>query len=107
VPAPFSPAKIAVALIGVLIGFAAVAMRDEVRMNGLSDFYFVTFWQLLIIVLAMLAFIVIVTVPSWVIFRRAGFDGTLGILMVIPLVNVALLYVLAFSAWKTVLPRVE
>jgi hypothetical protein len=44
----------------------------------------------------------IVVIPYWMIFKKAGFPPFLGILMVVPLVNVALLYVLAFSQWKVV-----
>ncbi len=42
----------------------------------------------------------IVIVPYWMIFKKAGFPPFLGILMVVPGVNIALLYVLAFSQWK-------
>jgi hypothetical protein len=44
----------------------------------------------------------IVIVPYWMIFKKAGFPPFLGILMVVPGVNIALLYVLAFSQWKVV-----
>ncbi len=44
----------------------------------------------------------VVVVPYWMIFRKAGFPAFLGILMVVPLVNLVLLYVLAFSQWKVV-----
>ena len=37
----------------------------------------------------------IVIVPYWMIFKKAGFPPFLGILMVVPGVNIALLYVLA------------
>jgi hypothetical protein len=43
----------------------------------------------------------IVVIPYWMIFKKAGFPAFLGILMVVPLVNIVLLYVLAFSQWKT------
>jgi cellobiose-specific phosphotransferase system component IIC len=46
---------------------------------------------------------IIVIIPYWMIFKKAGFPAWLGILMVVPLVNLALLYVLAFSPWKTML----
>jgi hypothetical protein len=44
----------------------------------------------------------IVIIPYWMIFKKAGFPAFLGILMVVPLVNLVLLYVLAFSQWKVV-----
>ena len=44
----------------------------------------------------------IVVIPYWMIFKKAGFPPLLGILMIVPLVNIVLLYVLAFSQWKVV-----
>jgi len=44
----------------------------------------------------------IVIIPYWMIFKKAGFPPFLGILMVVPLVNIVLLYVLAFSQWRVV-----
>ena len=44
----------------------------------------------------------IVIIPYWMIFKKAGFPAFLGILMVVPGVNIVLLYVLAFSQWKVV-----
>ena len=43
---------------------------------------------------------IIFIIPYWMIFKKAGFPPFLGILMVVPLVNLVLLYVLAFSDWK-------
>ena len=45
---------------------------------------------------------VVVFVPYWVIFRKAGFSPWLSLLMFIPLGNIIMLYVLAFSEWKVV-----
>jgi hypothetical protein len=44
---------------------------------------------------------VIVTIPYWVIFKKAGFQPILSVLMLVPLVNLVMLYVVAFSLWKT------
>jgi hypothetical protein len=49
-----------------------------------------------------LIWIVVLVVPFWMIFKKAGFAGALSLLMFIPLVNLVMLYVLAFSNWKTV-----
>lgn len=38
--------------------------------------------------------------PFRVIFKKAGFQPVLSILMLVPLVNLLLLYVVAFSEWK-------
>jgi hypothetical protein len=43
----------------------------------------------------------IVIIPYWQIFKKAGFAPALGILMVVPLVNLILLYYVAFSEWKS------
>ncbi|HYK35981.1 hypothetical protein [Alloacidobacterium sp.] len=42
----------------------------------------------------------IVIIPYWMIFKKAAFPAFLGILMVVPLVNIVLLYVLVFAQWK-------
>jgi ATP-dependent Zn protease len=39
--------------------------------------------------------------PFWVIFKKAGFQPILSILMMAPLVNLILLYFVAFSEWKS------
>lgn len=44
----------------------------------------------------------IVIIPFWQIFKKAGMAGALSLLMAIPLVNLVMLYVLAFSQWKVV-----
>jgi hypothetical protein len=44
----------------------------------------------------------IVIVPFWQIFKKAGMAPGLSFLIVIPLVNLVMLYVLAFSEWKVV-----
>jgi len=45
-------------------------------------------------------------IPFWRIFSRAGFPGVLAILMLIPLVNLIVLYYVAFSRWN-VKPEIE
>lgn len=49
----------------------------------------------------MLAMAAIVIIPFWFIFSKAGYSKWLGLLMVVPLVNIILLYFLAFSLWPT------
>jgi len=41
-------------------------------------------------------------IPMWQIFKKAGFAPALSLLMLLPLVNLIMLYVLAFSRWKVV-----
>ena len=49
-----------------------------------------------------LVMIVIVQIPYWFIWKKAGFSPALSLLMLIPLLNLVMLYVLAFSEWKVV-----
>jgi hypothetical protein len=49
--------------------------------------------------LIVLIFGALLVVPYWRIFPRAGWPSALSILMVVPLVNFVLLWVLAFKRW--------
>jgi len=40
-------------------------------------------------------------VPAWRIASRAGFSGALSLLMLVPLVNIVLLWVFAFITWPS------
>lgn len=56
-------------------------------------------------IVAGLMFILMIPVlilPYWKIFQKAGFAPALSILMVVPLVNLIVIYVVAFSDWKTI-----
>jgi uncharacterized membrane protein YhaH (DUF805 family) len=46
----------------------------------------------------------IVIIPYWKIFSKAGFSGWLSLLILFPFVNLIVLYIVAFSEWKTI-PR--
>ncbi|WP_404362761.1 hypothetical protein [Marinobacter sp.] len=48
-------------------------------------------WMLVIAILAV--------IPAWRICQRTGYPGWLGLLILIPLVNLGLLYFIAFSDW--------
>ena len=50
--------------------------------------------------LFLLIFVVIVMIPYWMIWKKAGFSPWLSLLMLVPLANFIMLYVLAFSEWK-------
>ena len=41
----------------------------------------------------------IVIIPFWKIYAKAGFSKWLSLLMIVPLVNLIVLYVVAFSTW--------
>jgi hypothetical protein len=43
---------------------------------------------------------VVLVIPYWFIFKKAGFSPWLAILMFVPLANIIILYVVAFSQWK-------
>jgi hypothetical protein len=43
--------------------------------------------------------IFVVLYPLWKIFPKAGFSPLFSILMFIPIVNLAILYYLAFAKW--------
>jgi hypothetical protein len=47
----------------------------------------------------MLVMAVAVVVPVWRICQRTGYSGWIGVLILIPMVNLALLYFLAFANW--------
>jgi len=47
----------------------------------------------------MLVMAVAVVVPVWRICQRTGYPGWIGVLILIPMVNLALLYFLAFANW--------
>jgi hypothetical protein len=49
--------------------------------------------------LMMLVFAALIILPFWFIFAKAGFPAWLSVLMVVPVVNLIMLYILAFSAW--------
>lgn len=49
--------------------------------------------------IATLVTLVFVAVAFWFIFKKAGYSGVLGLLMAVPLVNIGMLFFLAFSEW--------
>ncbi len=49
----------------------------------------------------MLVVATIAVIPAWRICQRTGYPGILGVLILIPLVNLAFLYFLAFSDWPS------
>ena len=52
-------------------------------------------WHWLIVVLWLALFLV----PAWRIAAKAGFPGALSLLLVIPLLNIVLIWVFAFMKW--------
>jgi len=41
----------------------------------------------------------VVLFPVWLIIKRIGFSPWLSLLMLVPLVNIATLYFIAFATW--------
>ena len=56
----------------------------------------------LLVLFFVVPFLGVVIAPYWVIFKKAGFSGALSILILVPVVNLIVLYVIAFSRWKVV-----
>jgi len=50
----------------------------------------------------MLALASVVVIPVWRICQRTGYPGWMGILILIPVVNIFFLYFMAFSEWPAV-----
>lgn len=48
-------------------------------------------------VLPTILLLVIIVIPFWPIFRKAGFSGALSLLILVPGVNLILLYIVGFS----------
>lgn len=60
-------------------------------------------WLGLIGIFALIG-VAVLLIPYWFIWKKAGFSPWLCLLMVVPLANLAMLYVLAFADWPA-LPR--
>jgi hypothetical protein len=45
---------------------------------------------------------ILVVIPYWFIYKKAGFSPFLSLLMVLPLINFFMLYFLAFARWNVV-----
>ena len=49
----------------------------------------------------MLVIAIVVVIPAWRICQRTGYPGWMGFLILIPVVNLVLLYFIAFSDWPS------
>jgi len=47
----------------------------------------------------MLVIAIVLVIPAWRLCQRTGYPGWLGILILIPLVNIGFLYFIAFADW--------
>ena len=69
---------------------------DQQQLHALSGIV------MILMPIFVLVFMAILLVPYWFIWKKAGFSPWFSLLMFIPLVNLVMLYVLAFSQWKVV-----
>ena len=58
-------------------------------------------------ILGLLILLILFVLPFWFIFKKAGFPGALGILMIVPLVNIVVLCYLAFAPWPSLQKKKE
>lgn len=47
----------------------------------------------------MLVIAIVVVIPAWRICQRTGYPGWMGILILVPFLNLVLLYFIAFAEW--------
>ena len=50
-------------------------------------------------IIVVLVILILVILPYWKIFSKAGYSGGLSLLMLVPLLNFIMLFFLAFSSW--------
>jgi len=77
--------------------FALILMQSSLDQTQIQ--------KVLVALLAIMPIVIIlglaiVIVPFWFICKKAGFSPWLSLLNIIPLGNLALIYVLAFAEWK-------
>jgi hypothetical protein len=77
-------------------------------LQSTDTFYFsVVHYHPTALLLSLLLAALIIIIPYWKIFGKAGVPRIFGLLMIIPLVNLILLYVLAFSQWRILPSQTE
>jgi hypothetical protein len=47
-------------------------------------------------------YVAILVIPFWRIWKKAGFSPWLSLYMLIPLLNILMLFILAFKKWRVV-----
>jgi hypothetical protein len=56
-------------------------------------------WHLFVLMVLFPSISLIVVLPFWQIFKKAGFPPALSVLMLVPFVSLVVLFVVAFSEW--------
>lgn len=72
-------------------------MSNEMMSQMMSCAFVWPFCLVLMLIVA-----VIIIVPFWVIFKKSGHSKWLSLLMVVPIINILVLYFLAFSRWPSI-----
>ena len=54
---------------------------------------------LLTIFIIVVVAIVVMLIPYWKIYQRTGQSGAMALLLLIPLINIIMLFILAFGEW--------
>jgi branched-subunit amino acid transport protein AzlD len=55
--------------------------------------------EILLVLMAIVIYAAVWMVPFWFIYRKAGLPPALSLLMIIPIANFVMLYILAFGDW--------
>jgi hypothetical protein len=71
------------------------ARQSSLIVQALEEAYMVTG----IGVFPWLVVLAIAIIPFWQIFKKAGFSPALSLLMIIPIINVVMVFYLAFATW--------
>ncbi|MEM8788313.1 MAG: hypothetical protein AAGE76_08620 [Pseudomonadota bacterium] len=50
-------------------------------------------------ILGMVLFLILLVPPYWQLWKRTGHSGWISLLMILPIVNLILIWVLAFKRW--------
>jgi hypothetical protein len=58
-------------------------------------------WHLIVLALVGFVMLAVVLPPYWMIFKKAGYSPWLSLLTLFPLVKYIVLWIVAFSQWKT------
>ena len=56
-------------------------------------------WHWLFLLVFLLVGVVLYIIPVWRIVSKAGFHGAFALLMLVPVVNIVMLWVFAFVKW--------
>jgi magnesium-transporting ATPase (P-type) len=76
-------------------------MTDQESLQQMIELI-IRWWTVLMIVsmvLSLLLTLVLQVWPFWRIFRKAGFQGALSLLMLVPIVSIFVPFYLAFAEW--------